>query len=179
MYIKKKLSMNSSQERQNLIKSLYLESFPDVAKYIASKGGTLEEAREIFQEGVVQYYEQVFIKQQKLKKGDQAYLFGICRNLWHSYFHKSTRHGALEDYEFTETQPSNESENLVSYLQAAGQKCMDLLQSFYYEKLSMSQLASRFGFKSERSATVQKYKCLEKVRNEVKSKSLTYEDFIA
>ena len=64
--------------RSALIQGLYLESFPDVAKYIASKGGTLDEAKEIFQEGIVRYYEHIVLKQNPLKSGDKAYLFGIC-----------------------------------------------------------------------------------------------------
>lgn len=165
--------------RSALIQGLYLESFPDVAKYIASKGGTLDEAKEIFQEGIVRYYEHIVLKQNPLKSGDKAYLFGICRNLWHSHFQQTIKETALDGSDFSEEPSFTESEQLVTYLKAAGQKCMNLLQSFYYEKLSMTQLATRFGYRSERSATVQKYKCLEKVRNEVKSKSLTYEDFIA
>ena len=43
-----------------------------------------------------------------------------------------------------------------------------MLQAVYYFKYSMQELAEEFGFRSVRSATVQKYKCLEKVRNEVK-----------
>jgi hypothetical protein len=34
------------------------------------------------------------------------------------------------------------------------------------------------GFANEHSASAQKYKCLEKVREIVKQKSLTYEDFV-
>jgi hypothetical protein len=41
----------------------------------------------------------------------------------------------------------------------------------------MKQIAQRFGLSGERSAAVQKHKCLEKVRNTVKEKALTYEDF--
>jgi predicted DNA-binding protein YlxM (UPF0122 family) len=55
---------------------------------------------------------------------------------------------------------------------------MELLRAFYYDKLSMRKIAGQFDFNSERSATVQKYKCLEKVRDIVKEKSLTYEDFL-
>jgi hypothetical protein len=42
----------------------------------------------------------------------------------------------------------------------------------------MIDIAGRFGFSGERSATVQKFKCLEKVRDTIKSKSLSYEDFV-
>jgi hypothetical protein len=53
-----------------------------------------------------------------------------------------------------------------------------LLKSFYYDKMPMSDIGRSFGFSGERSATVQKFKCLEKVRDTVKSKALQYEDFV-
>jgi hypothetical protein len=55
---------------------------------------------------------------------------------------------------------------------------MQLLSAFYYEKLDMETLAEQFGFSGPRSATVQKFKCLEKVKETVKEKSLRYEDII-
>ena len=67
---------------------------------------------------------------------------------------------------------------LLLFLQRTGKKCMDLLQAFYYEKASMSELSERFDFRNERSATVQKYKCLEKVRTQIKKRALTYGDFM-
>ena len=171
--------MQENKSRQNLIQSLYLESFPDVAKYIAKKGGSLEDAKEIFQEAIVAYYESIIVNEKAVNTSNKAYLFGICRNLWSRQFQKNLRLTALDNYDTCGDESPAHTERLASYLKAAGERCMNLLQSFYYEKLSMHELAKRFGYGSERSATVQKFKCLEKVRDEVKSKSLTYEDFIA
>ncbi len=55
---------------------------------------------------------------------------------------------------------------------------MELLKSFYYDQLPLADAATLFGFSGVRSATVQKYKCLEKVRESIKEKSLIYEDFL-
>ena len=55
---------------------------------------------------------------------------------------------------------------------------MELLRSFYYDQQPLTDIAGKFGFSGVRSATVQKYKCLEKVRETIKERSLTYEDFI-
>jgi hypothetical protein len=41
----------------------------------------------------------------------------------------------------------------------------------------MKKLMKNLGYLNEHSASVQKYKCLEKIRNIVKEKSLTYDDF--
>ena len=54
---------------------------------------------------------------------------------------------------------------------------MELLSAFYYDKLNMLEVAQKFSFSGERSATVQKHKCLEKVKSVVKQKALQYEDF--
>ena len=58
-------------------------------------------------------------------------------------------------------------QTLLAALQKSGQKCLELLKAFYYDHCSMDHIAGRFGFKGRRSATVQKYKCLEKVRQEI------------
>jgi len=55
---------------------------------------------------------------------------------------------------------------------------MDLLRSFYYDKMPLTTIASTYGYSGVRSATVQKYKCLEKVRETIKEKALAYEDFM-
>ena len=55
---------------------------------------------------------------------------------------------------------------------------MKLLKGFYYDQLPLTDIATAFGFSGVRSATVQKYKCLEKVRETIKQKALQYEDFM-
>ena len=51
-------------------------------------------------------------------------------------------------------------------------------EAFYYDALPVVDVASLFGYSGTHSATVAKYKCLEKVRETVKQKSLNYADFI-
>jgi len=63
-------------------------------------------------------------------------------------------------------------------LQLTGRKCLELLRAVYYDKLDLPAVAAVFGYQTVRSATVQKYKCLEKVRDKVKEKSISYEDLL-
>ncbi len=72
--------------------------------------------------------------------------------------------------------PSNN--RLMRFLETAGKKCMELLKGFYYDQQPLTELADEFGYSGVRSATVQKYKCLEKVRETIKEKALTYDDFM-
>lgn len=176
MLVKEKID---KQSREGQIMNWYEEVFPAVCNYIQKRGGDLEEARELFQEAIILYYEKMVTTSFQAEISDQAYLMGIVKNLWLKYHHKEKRKVGLENMEFKTTNESKPlAQKLLLFLQESGEKCMDLLQTYYYEKLSMKEIAKKFGYKSERSATVQKFKCLEKVRENVKQKSLGYEDFI-
>lgn len=55
-----------------------------------------------------------------------------------------------------------------------GDKCRDLLKAFYYEKLPMTQIAWRLGFKDDNSAKSQKNKCMDKARDLAKEVLRTF-----
>ena len=55
---------------------------------------------------------------------------------------------------------------------------MELLKAFYCDNMPANTIAGLFGYSGIRSATVQKYKCMETVRETIKEKSLAYEDFV-
>lgn len=167
--------------RERLIESWYEELFPIVCSYIKRRGGKLDHARELFQEALVIYYEK-HAKIGFLSKGvESAYIMGIIKKLWLRLYSDRKKMESLEGVELPALdRPAEFQKNkLMNFLESAGKKCMDLLQSFYYEGLNMQQLSVRHGYGSERSATVQKYKCLEKLRGEVKQKGLGYEDFLS
>lgn len=165
--------------RNELIAQWYLEVFPNVATYVKRNGGDLDTAREIFQEALVLYYEKTCHLNFNPENSDEAYLMGISKNLWLKHYSRQKSFESLSEMEWIEEKAKEPiPQKILNYLTLTGEKCMNLLQAFYYEKLDMAQLAERFGYTSVRSTTVQKYKCLEKVRNQIKSRSLSYEDFL-
>ncbi len=166
-------------DRSLAITDLYQAAFPSVARFVRRQGGELDTARDLFQEALVIYWEKVMIDGFQPNQSHQAYLFGIARKLWLRKREKP--HPSSDLLVEAVQEPADESpaiEKILRFLAQAGQKCMDLLQAFYYEQLPMRELAERFGYRNERSATVQKYKCLEKVRDQVREKSMTYADFL-
>lgn len=167
--------------REELLTTLYKEGFSSVAAFVHKHGGTLPDAQDVFQEALIIYYEKVVVGSTYIEH-DSAYLFGIARHLWYQK-HKGAIQFEELDETILETIRSEESihpsqEKLLNILVQAGKKCMDVLKAFYYDKLSMKKLSEQFGYMSERSATVQKYKCLEKVKDKVKENNSSYEDFL-
>ncbi|MCG8388784.1 MAG: sigma-70 family RNA polymerase sigma factor [Cytophagales bacterium] len=173
------MDTNKSSYEEMFIE-LYQEAFPPVAAFVSKHGGSLDDAKDVFHEALILYYEKS--RTQILVKSRQSYLYGIARYLWFQKYRQSSLLEQAQDLAHEHVEDSSSShvstEKLLLFLEQAGQKCMEILKAFYYDRLSMDVLSSKFGFRGKRSATVQKYKCLEKVREEVKQKNMTYEDFL-
>lgn len=171
------------QQRQEWLLKLYTTAFPVVARYVSEHGGNLDEAKDIFQDALVIYYEKAVAGNLQLTHSEKAYLLGIAKHLWYHQQQRQSKQVTDDVLNYTELPEENTAMpltgRLLRYLEAAGKKCMDMLQAFYYDKQNMREIAEQFGLSGERSATVQKHKCLEKVRDKVKEKALTYEDFCA
>ncbi|ALL05540.1 RNA polymerase subunit sigma-70 [Pedobacter sp. PACM 27299] len=165
-----------------LLMSLYQDAFPLVASHVRKMGGSFEEARDIFQDALIIYYEKVQYTRKTLQSTEKAYLFGIAKYLWNKRYKVTSKQFPLDFHHeldhIDEVYEEVSSTRLIHLLHTAGEKCMLLLSAFYYEKLNMETLADRFGFSGSRSATVQKFKCLEKIKETVKEKSLSYEDIM-
>lgn len=168
-----------TESRQEKIVRWYLDVLPAASKFVQRRGGDMDIARELFQEAIVRYYEKLMSVGFTPLVSDEAYLMGIVKKLWFRHCEQAGTQSNLDSIEISEENPQQVlTQKLLKYLQNSGKRCMELLQSFYYENLNMKQMGQRFGYTSERSATVGKYKCLEKVRESIKQKSLSYEDFV-
>ena len=176
--------VKKEETSEELFIRLYLQAFPLTAAYVHKTGGTEEEAKDVFQDALVVYYEKVVCGQVALRYSEKSYLFGVVKNLWKHQRAVQSRYTSvfcrqdnglpdIPDSVYTEVS----APGLLQLLSTAGRRCMELLRAAYYENLSAGALAERFGYRSTHSATVQKYKCLEKVKETVKEKSLTYADF--
>ena len=174
-----KFSNRTAEEREKLFISLYKSVFPVVARYVSKMGGTFDEAKDIFQDALVIYYEKSVECSFELKTHERAYLLGIAKHLWLKQHRDNSKLTPIDGLDIESEESAQASDRkILNFLQTAGKKCMDLLRSFYYDGLQLADAAELFGFSGVRSATVQKYKCLEKVRETVKQKALTYEDFV-
>ena len=164
---------------EELFVHVYQTAFPKVALFVKKLGGTFEEAKDVFQDALVIYYEKKVDRDFSSQHDTTQYLLGIARHLWYKKYHENKLQRSLDslpELKWIEDEP-RVSENILRFAALSGKKCMDLLKSFYYDKLNMKDLAEKFGFSGERSATTQKYKCLEKVREAIKERSLNKEDF--
>jgi RNA polymerase sigma factor (sigma-70 family) len=157
------------------IEAVYRESFPQAARMVQRLGGDSATARDLFHDAMIIYLEKKQRNSLPAHAHATAYIVGITRILWYRKYRQQRADLPIDHLEEALSVPADfytpEKEpapSLKDYLLKTGKKCMELLQAFYYEKLPMNELAQRFRFSSSRSATVQKHKCLEKLREQVK-----------
>lgn len=164
------------------VESIYREAFPRVARILHNLGADLPAARDVFHDAMVIYLEKIRDHRLPPDVTPTQYLAGIARITW---FKRCKEHRHIGDSTEVENliaeeppaDPEKKYRLLWEQVQAAGASCMRLLQAFYYEGLSMRDIAEKFNYRSTHSATVQKYKCLEKLREKIKTDA--YEEAVA
>ena len=145
---------------------------------ILSKGGTKQDAKDVFQDALIIFYQKVKNSQFKLSASISTYLYSVCRFIWKDEMLKSNKkkvadlNNDLSDDERSELDDLVEKESKYKLMEEAltqiGDKCLKLLQLFYYSNMSMKKIASDLEFKTEHVAKNQKYKCLEKAKLKLK-----------
>lgn len=176
------ISVAQKTEEEQTLEQVYESAFPIVASFVRKMNGNFEDAKDIFHDALVIYQERLSDPGFHLQQTSNAYILGIAKHLWLRKHRYQRRWVTLSEVEREISLPDDYFPNLhtqriLQFLETAGKKCLDLLRAFYYQKTPLKTWVNTLGYANEHSASVQKYKCLEKLRHSVQQKSLRYEDF--
>ena len=177
--------LKDPQQREKNFEYLYEEVFPVVADIFSKQGCPFQDAKDIFQDALIIFYEKSVSGELNVRLSDEAYIVGIAKHLWNKKFKSKHTLLSLDFFEKEISLPQDyfepttmKTNRLLRLLEVAGKKCIELLRSIYYDKLSMNDVSQVHGFSNPHSASAQKYKCIEKIKVIVQQKSLKYEDFM-
>ncbi len=161
--------------RDKTLERVYAKVYPMALHYVKEHGGTADDAKDIFQEALIVFYEKAIHDQLTLTASVSTYLIAICKNLWRQELDKRTRKTSLTADQMNSSEVVPEAETtlqLMDFVAQLGGKCKDILVSFYYFGQRLEQIATRHGYQNIRTATVQKFKCLERLRKAVSHLSM-------
>lgn len=168
------------KDREQTLERIYARTYPMVRHYVREHGGTEEDAKDIFHEAMIRYYEKTVHDQLTLTSSASTYLMGICKNLWRQQLDKQTGRVELTDvqvetvWEEPEIGDRQPSLKLMTFVDQLGETCKSILVSFYYFGQRLEQIAAQHGYQNIRTATVQKFKCLERLRKAVSHLSIEH-----
>jgi RNA polymerase sigma factor (sigma-70 family) len=155
-------------------------NFPAVRKMIISSGGTVDDAKDIFQDSIIVFYRMVLKPEFILTSAIGTFLYSVSKKLWlkkiRDYGSKRLALGKEDmiaddagDIEIL----TEESEKLLmaeKVVAELGEPCRSILYLFYFEKSSMKEIAEQLGYSNEKTAKAQKYKCIERGKKLVAEK---------
>ena len=174
-----------SGEKQSLEK-IYQNHFPQILNLVTRNSGTEEDAKDVFQEALLVVYKQASSQSLKLSCSLGTYLYAVSRNIWLlrlKRMGKVTRYiEPPSDFEDTsldtlETMHANEKYFLYQkHFKMLNEGCQKVLKLFF-DGEPMEVIAEKLGFKSGRYARKKKFKCKEKLIENIKNDAL-YNDLM-
>ena len=156
------------------IEKIYSGHFGMIQSLIINNNGSADDARDIFQEAMIVLYEKARSEDFELHCQVKTYLYSVCRRLWLKKLSQAHRfvpeiNGIAELVPVEEEIDANDQRNqeftlMERALSRLGEPCRSLLEAYYLQKKSMSEIASGFGYTNPDNAKNQKYKCLVRLR---------------
>src|SRR5450631_59527 len=172
---------------EQAILQLYQDHAEVTRSFIMGKGGTEQDADDIFQETVVSFIDSVQKAKFRQESGIRTFLISISKNLWYNEIRRRQRAGnreklfdsdrEQEDAGISEIIQDRElKKQLNQLLQDLGDSCRKILELFYYENLSMKEIVSHLHYENEQVVRNKKYKCLNQLTEKMKQNPLIKEN---
>lgn len=165
-------AVRSGDER--VIKELYKTHFQLVKRLVLKNSGDEDDARDLYQEAFMVFYENVKDPDFQLKSAISTYLYSISRNLWMKKLRSWSGSPVIrvededmvdveEDIALSE-QKEQWAEALDRSLEKIGEPCRTLLEDFFFHRLSMEEIARKMNYTNAANAKNQKYKCFNRLK---------------
>lgn len=156
---------------EKALEYLYRKNYRMIVKLIMKNSGTEDEAKDVFQDSLVVFWEKVKTNKLVLTSKISTYLYSVSQNLWRKELDRKARNSG-EMIE-TPTQQDWEKKERVEIIQkclkSLGETCRKILMLYYFDKLSMTDLAKEMGFANADTAKTKKYKCKNELDKLVKA----------
>jgi len=159
------------EKRRAVIQFMYEDYFPYILAMVEKNSGTIQDAQDIFQDGLVALYLRCRDRELLLNCSLRSYFYAICKNLWLQRLERKYRmvfqpdliiHEREERYRLQETLTSEK--RLARYrlfwkhLKGLPEDCQKVLM-MYMDRIPYKKVAEILGFVDENYAKMKKYHC--------------------
>ena len=163
-----------AQNDKNSIEAIYRLNYSMIQTFVLNNNGSVDDARDIFQEAMVILYEKSKTATFSLNCQIKTYVYSICRRLWLKRLQQLSKFSIqvenLEDTvpveeDIEEHEKVNNDFILMEHaMSKIGEPCKSLLDAYYLQKKNMMEIAGEFGYTNADNAKTQKYKCLVRLK---------------
>ncbi|MCU0357232.1 MAG: sigma-70 family RNA polymerase sigma factor [Cyclobacteriaceae bacterium] len=156
---------------EKALESLYKKYYRMMTKMVISNSGTEEEARDIYQDALIVFWQKATSGNLVLTSKISTYIYSICQNLWRKELERKKRLSSEEkDSVVIENNDLEERNRIIAEcLNKLDETCRQVLMYYYFDELSMQDIAEKLGFANTDTAKTKKYKCKVKLDELVKT----------
>ena len=164
------IALRSGDEQA--LRQVYRAHYTMVVNMVTNNAGSLQEAKDVYQETIIVFYENIRREGFELNCRLKTYLYSVARRIWLKQLERKKKfNGRIEDSdEFVELGMEEESRREEQYaamhvaLESLGEPCRSILKDFYLNKQSMDEITLKFGYTNTDNTKNQKYKCLKRLK---------------
>ncbi|MCX6134197.1 MAG: sigma-70 family RNA polymerase sigma factor [Ignavibacteriales bacterium] len=160
---------------------LYDSTRRPIVNLVMRNSGSSDDAEDVLQESLIVLWERVRAGKFEYKAKLSTFVYATAKNVWSQTLRRKGREvsGNLDPDGAEDPAPSA-LENLIASEQALkvsdalgkiGEQCRKLLLLFYWDELSMDEIAVELGFANADTAKAKKYQCKKALEEVLRKKS--------
>lgn len=142
-----------------------------MTKLVITNSGTEEEARDVYQEALIVFWQKAVSGKLVLTSKMSTFIYSICQNLWRKELDRKKRLSNEErDLPVTiDTESEERNKIIAKCIDQLGDTCKKVLMYYYFDEMSMQEIADKLGFANTDTAKTKKYKCKQKLDELIKA----------
>lgn len=170
----KQLLQGLAKNDKKAVETIYKQNYSMVQNLVINNNGTADDARDIFQETMIVLFENSKSASFELSCLIKTYIYSVSKRLWLKRLQVQKRYNGnidnVEDVVPVEEEieahehRNSEFQLMEKAMSNLGEPCKSLLQAYYMQKKSMTDIAGQFGYTNADNAKTQKYKCLLRLK---------------
>lgn len=159
------------QGDEQSLEVLYKKYYRMMTKLVISNSGTEQEAKDVYQDALVVFWQKAVSGNLVLTSKISTYIYSICQNLWRKELDRKKRlsNEEKDGVEYVDVDSKEKARIIHECIDQLGDTCKQVLMYYYFDGLSMQDIADKLGFANTNTAKTKKYKCKKKLDELVKS----------
>lgn len=156
---------------EKALEIIYKKYYRMMTKLVVTNSGTEDEARDVYQDALVVFWQKARSANFVLTSKMSTYIYSICQNLWRKELDRKKRLSNEEKdaVEVTDMDKPEREKIIAKCLDQLGETCRKVLMYYYFDEMSMQEIADKLGFANTDTAKTKKYKCKQKLDELVKA----------
>lgn len=163
---------------EHALVDLFHQNRKSVASLVIRNNGTEDDVEDVLQEAIIILWERIHHGSFEYQAKLGTFIYATAKNIWFRRLSRLRKEISVSDdaFELADKESSpleelEENERIISIQQAMeqiGNPCHNLLLLYYWEDLSMEEIALKLGFANADTVKSKKYQCKKALERLVK-----------